>query len=236
MTERERQKREGKKEEEEQQSQIYQYIHSGYHWMEGIWVSDFIVFFMFFRILKVAQDEHIHFILVSLESRAYGKAYMLKLYWRCLLRKARMRTTDEGREKKKTNTGCWNFKLSQLHNKTQLTAQSLRSSSERPHGAAARYSQPGGREAPLLPAEFLSLYWLKSILLKLPHVQVMLPSSSCSHWKSQGFHRPGPASAQVPPFLLLPGVMHGDSWSAELVAAAEAAAGALWHTTPWIIV
>lgn len=165
--------------------------------MEGIWVSDFIVFFMFFRILKVAKDEHIRFILVSLESRAYGKAYMLKLYWRCLLRKARMRTTDQGREKKKTNTGCWNFKLSQLHNKTQLTAQSLRSSSERPHGAAAWYSQPGGGEAPLLPAEFLSLYWLNSNLLRLPHVQVMLPNSSSSHWKRQGFQRPGPASVQV---------------------------------------
>lgn len=129
---------------------------------------------------------------------------MLKLYWRCLPRKARRRTTEQGRERGKMSARCWSFKLSQLHNKTQLTAGSLRSSSGSPHGVASQYGQPGGGGGERhLPTYQLSLPLLVQVkLARLPHVQVMLPSSSCSHWKrqSQSLRGPGPASAQGCPF------------------------------------
>lgn len=146
MTERERQRRGGRR-EKKQQPHIHQYSQSGYHRMEGVWGSHFIVFFVFQDFTSCLRWAY------TLYSSFPGKQSLWQsLHAKALLEVPSQRSKNEDNRarqgKGKTFTRCWNFKLSQLHNKTQLTAQSLRSSSERPHGAASQYSQPRGRKAP----------------------------------------------------------------------------------------
>lgn len=170
--------------------------------MEVLWVNYFYcllyVFQDFTSCLRWAYTLYSSFS----GKQSLWQAYMLKLYWRFIPRKARIRKTDWGREKGKTNTRWCNFKLSQLHSKIHLTAL------QRGH-IDLHLSTASQREE-----RHLTICWLSLSLLvkKSSWLWLSTCSGHVTHlflWaKSQDLHGPIPARTQVLSSLLLLGSMH----------------------------